>query len=62
MKLLNNIMTRWKKDTKEFSMSLSNDGSNGFMCRVPRPIVELLKNPNRIKFVIKGNRIVVLGE
>lgn len=27
-----------------------------------RPILEMLNNPNRIKFVIQGNRIVVIRD
>jgi len=55
-------LTRWKKDAKEFSVSLSNDGSEGFVCRVPKPILEILGQPNRIKFVLKGNHIAIMSD
>ena len=52
-------MPRWKKDAKEFSVSVSNDGSDGLSCRIPKPIGEILGKPDKIKFVISGKNIVV---
>ncbi|WP_428326405.1 hypothetical protein [Nitrosopumilus sp.] len=52
-------MTRWKKDAKEFSVSLSNDGSDGLSCRLPKPISEMLGKPEKIKFIIRGKGITV---
>ena len=52
-------MTRWKKDATEFAVSLFIDKSRGSMCVVPKPIVDLLGEPNSIKFQIRGRGIVV---
>ena len=54
-------MGRWKKDERKFDMSLSKDGSGSIICRVPKPILEILGNPNSIKFEILGKKIVVLA-
>ncbi len=56
------MLTRWKKGAKEFSVSLSNDGSDGLSCRLPKPISEILGKPERIKFVIKDKRITVTSD
>jgi len=53
------MLTRWKKDQKEFSVKLTFDGQNSTICRVPKPIVEFLGNPGNLKFVIKGNGIII---
>ncbi len=53
------MLPRWKKDQREFSVKLTFDGANSKICRVPKPIIELLKDPERIKFVIRGKGIVV---
>jgi len=53
-------MTRWKKDEKVFSVSLLFDGSNSMICRIPKPILKKLGNPNKIKFILSGKKIIVL--
>ena len=53
-------MTRWKKKEKEFKVSLT-DSSGSQICRVPKPIVTMLGNPEGVKFVIQGKRIVVVA-
>lgn len=59
------LVTRWKKDQKEFSVSLSKsknaDGSQSLICRVPRPVVNFLGNPEGLKFTIKGKNILVVA-
>ena len=54
-------MTRWKKDAREFDVSLSRsmnkDGSRSLVCRVPKPIVESLGNPDSLLFKIGKNRV-----
>ncbi len=56
-------MTRWAKNTKEFNVSLSKstnaDGSKSLICRVPKPIVDFLGDPDKLKFIIKRKYIVV---
>ncbi len=52
-------MTRWKKDEKEFEVRLTNDRAGSIICRVPKPILEILGNPESIKFEIVGKKIVV---
>lgn len=52
-------MTRWKKDETEFIVSLFIDKSRGSMCIVPKPIVERLGSPEKIKFMINGKHIIV---
>lgn len=54
-----NAMTRWKKDETEFTVSLFVDRSRGSMCIVPKPIVDMLGEPDRVTFRIKNNRITV---
>jgi hypothetical protein len=54
-------LTRWKKDETEFSVNLSDDGSGSIICRVPKPILEMLGQPSGIKFVIQGKKITVVA-
>lgn len=52
-------MTRWKKDETEFDVRLTDDGKDSIICRVPKPIIELLGKPDGIKFIIQNKKIVV---
>lgn len=56
-------MTRWKKNEKEFDMSLSpsknRDGSESLSCRIPRIIVESLGNHNSLRFKLGKNNITI---
>ena len=53
-------MTRWKKDETVFTVSLSFDGNNSKSCRIPKPILELLSNPDEITFEIKRNGRLII--
>ena len=52
-------MTRWKKNETEFTVSLFIDKSRGSMCIVPKPIVEKLGSPEKIRFTIQGKNIMI---
>ena len=52
-------MTRWKKGETKFTVSLFVDKSRGSLCIVPKPIVELLGEPDKVTFQIKNNKITV---
>jgi len=52
-------MTRWKDDETVFTVKLSDDGRHSTICRVPKPVINFLKNPESIKFVIEGKKVAV---
>lgn len=52
-------MTKWKKDAKEFSVSVRYNGSSGIQTQLPKPVAESLGNPPMITFVRKGKRFEV---
>jgi hypothetical protein len=54
-------LARWKKDVKEFEVKLSDDGSGSIICRVPKPVLEMIGNPDSIKFEILGKKIIVVA-
>lgn len=59
------LMTRWAKDTKEFTVRLYKSKNRGaphsLMCRVPRPLVEELGNPTSLRFRLANDGIRVEG-
>ena len=53
-------MPKWKKDETEFTVSLGQNDVKGYWCTVPKPIVELLGEPERITFEItKSHKIEI---
>ena len=59
--LINIDLSRWKKDETIFSVKLTDDKSGSMICRVPKPVLDLLKNPNSITFMVTRKKIVVNG-
>ena len=55
-------MPKWKKDVKEFVVSVNYNESRGSQCNIPKPVLEFLENPDRIKFVITGKSIKLKPE
>ena len=58
-------MTRWGKDAKEFTVRLyeskNRDAPPSLMCRVPRPLAEVLGNPRSLRFSVSGDKVSVEG-
>lgn len=52
-------MPRFKKDAKEFSVSVRYNGDSGIQTSLPKRVAEHLGNPEAITFVIKGRRTEV---
>jgi hypothetical protein len=50
-------MPKWKKDTKEFTVSVNYNDSRGYQSSIPKPIIDRLGEPKEITFIIKGNNI-----
>jgi hypothetical protein len=53
--MLNNIMPKWKNYTKEFEVSVNYVKTRGVSSSVPKPIIEMLYNPQSSKFVVNDN-------
>jgi hypothetical protein len=53
-------LTRWKKDEKEFPVSVSWHKTRGYQCYIPTPIMEELGDPDSIRFIkVKKGKIEV---
>jgi hypothetical protein len=48
-------MPTWKKDAKEFEVGVTYVETRGYSSSIPKPIMNLLDNPKRIKFIIKDD-------
>jgi hypothetical protein len=52
-------MPKWKKDAKEFIVSINHNKSRGYQSSIPKPIIEALGDPNKLKFTINGKDIKI---
>ena len=52
-------MPKWKKDETQFTVSLGQNDVKGYWCTVPKPIVELLGEPESLTFEINKSKIEV---
>ena len=56
-------MPKWQKNAKEFVVSVTHNLSSGTsFSYIPKPILELLDNPDSLKFTIRGKRVEIEGE
>lgn len=52
-------MPKWKKDAKEFVVSVTKHETRGHQMYVPKPVMEKLGNPNALKFVFTDHKVEV---
>ena len=53
-------MTRWPKDAREFTVSVTHNVQNtSSFSYIPKPVLKRLGNPKRITFVIHDDYITV---
>ena len=45
-------MPKWKKDAKEFEVGVNYVEKRGYSSSIPKPVIEILGNPETIKFVV----------
>ncbi len=62
-------MPKWKKNATEFTVGVSYHELRGYQSSIPRPVVDALgihddksRDPNRIVYAIKKNRVEIKGE
>ena len=49
-------MPKWKKGATEFTVSVNHNDVRGYQSSIPKPIMEVLGEPESITFVIKGSK------
>lgn len=53
------FVPKWKKDATEFEVSVTHHDHRGYQAYLPKPIMEILGDPETIKFILKGKKIEV---
>ncbi len=55
----NGEASKWKKDAKEFVVSVTHHETRGHQTYVPKPVMEKLGNPDALKFVMLDHKVEV---
>jgi hypothetical protein len=58
MKILSD-MAKWREGATEFTVGVGYSENRGHACTIPKPVIEVLGDPERITFMIKGKRVEV---
>lgn len=53
-------MPKWKKDAKEFTVSVNYNESRGYQSSIPKPIMDALGSPEAVTFVINGDQVKLM--
>ena len=53
-------MPKWKVDAKEFTVSVNYNESRGFQSSIPKPIMDILGDPEKVTFVIDGKDVKII--
>lgn len=53
-------MGRWKKDAKEFIVGVNYVENRGYSSSIPKPVVEILGNPDSIKYIVNDDKSIQL--
>jgi hypothetical protein len=52
-------MPKWKKDAKEFTVTVSFHEVKGFGATIPKPVMAHLSHPERITFILKREKVEI---
>ena len=55
------VLPKWKEDAKEFTVSVNYNEMRGYQSSIPRPIMDLLGDPEKITFVVSGANIKLIS-
>ena len=55
-------MPKWQKNAKEFVVSINYNETRGTQCNIPKPVLEFLGNPEKLRFVITGKNVRIKTE
>jgi hypothetical protein len=52
-------MPKWSKGARAFVVTLDCYKNRGCKAQVPRPIMEMLGQPKKLRYVVKGNKVEI---
>jgi len=53
-------MPKWKKDAREFTVGVNYVENRGASSSIPKPVVEILGNPDSIRYVVNDDKSIQL--
>ena len=53
-------MPKWKKNAKEFTVSVNYNETRGYQSSIPKPIMDILGDPEQVTFIVNGDKIKII--
>jgi len=50
-------MPKWKRNATEFTVGVNHNEVRGYQTSIPKPIAEVLGNPETVTYVLKGKKV-----
>ena len=54
-------MPKWKEGETEFVVSVNHHEKRGYQCNIPKPVIDELDDPDKIKFVLTKKNIRIFS-
>ncbi len=51
------MLPKWSKEAKDFTVHVDCYPERGCKVQVPKPIMDLLGNPQKVRYIVKGKEI-----
>lgn len=55
------FVPKWKKDATKFDVGVNYNEKRGYQSSIPKPVIDILGDPERIRFVVKGKKIELVS-
>ncbi|MCL4519869.1 MAG: hypothetical protein M1587_11810 [Thaumarchaeota archaeon] len=55
-------MPKWKEGINKYVVGVGYSENRGYACTIPRPVIQVLGEPEKIAFVVKDGKVEVLAE
>ena len=53
-------MPKWKKDAKEFTVSVNYNEMRGYQSSLPKPVMDVLGDPKHVTFIVNEDSIEII--
>lgn len=54
-------MPKWKKDATKFDVGVNYNEKRGYQSSIPKPIIDILGDPTKITFILKGKKVEIIS-
>lgn len=53
------LVPKWKKNAREFTVGVNYNEKRGYQCSIPKPIMEVLGEPETVTFIMDNKQVKI---